>query len=100
MTTEQQTDQKGSKALADWLERVEASHQWTMRSDLARLHTDLFEIRCYSINGHIVLVQEWLVIGGWQMFIPTDKTNKIADSLDTAAQFCGADGCREIDGVE
>lgn len=92
MTKEQATTAwQRSNVLDAWLERVHAVKAWSVNvSNVPGLLT------AYVIGGHVVIVQRYERSRGWQLYLPSSKSNSIDVSLDAAAEFCGVDGCRGL----
>jgi hypothetical protein len=76
-----------------WLDRVEASEQWTLR-----VPNTGAKVSGYIINCTLVVVVRYAEGNGWELLIPSTKENSTADSLDRAAMFLGVDGCRDLPG--
>lgn len=78
-------------ALYQWLDRVNAAALWQKQLDGSTL-------TAFNINGRVAIVQ--LFNGGdgegWEIYIPSSNSGKIADALDAAAEALGVDGCRGL----
>jgi hypothetical protein len=76
-------------ALDEWLNRVEAHKMW----EESIRHTGA-TITAYQINLTIVMVLRYANGDGWELFVPSSKSNKIVDTIDGAASFLGVEGYR------
>lgn len=76
--------------LRKWLDRVNARALWTQGVK------GIGDITAYAVNGHTILVQRFIDGGGWAIYLPASKSNSTVIELDSAAMFCGVEGCRGL----
>jgi glycine cleavage system aminomethyltransferase T len=70
-------------ALSTWLDDNGARRLWHEHI------TDVGSLAAYQINGRVILVMIHRHRDGWEIYIPASDTNKVADTLDAAARYCG-----------